>query len=440
MYPLGLANLVVSQLISGAGGDPWKLDEELQAGDPGAINDLAGAYHQAAGCVDEAESDFVDAKKKFQGAYRRNGAEHPINESAEVTATTTKLRLQYTQIAGIAVDLENIAAALASAQRESDAEIAGTNNLLSEIDDNISVAEAAGQDASSLYQTAIDVVRETLSSENAIRSAYLGTLHSAQAAMLATTGYTAEVLAPLEATDQGGQAGGDGKSVADGATPADYQTHPQSPPLRPGEPIDPKNGRIGDPRFGYWEDVKLPYQPWVGNTPPPLTQENRPFPEDIRNNLAGGPTEFFVPNKSWAFDSEAPYAQLQEQYKIRISGTEATPYTRVLDSAGVPTQQRWVQYNYEVAHVRQVALGGDVKVKGMDEPADIAGLGPFRWRSQDWTPWSFNAIAQLSANNPEIQFHIPDGCGGQFTYQGAVPVGPPPIGVPASPPIMTRPG
>lgn len=209
MYPSGLVHLTVSQLISGAGGDPWELDEELQAGDPAAVNALADAYHQAAGCVDEAESDFVDAKKKFQDSYRRNGAGHPINDSSEVTATTEKLRLQRSQIAGIAVDLETIAAALASAHRASGAEVAGTNTLLNEIDDNIAIAEAADQDASPLYQTAIDAVRETLSNESSIRSAYLSTLHSAQGAMLATTGYTAEVLAPLDAAPD------DARAVAD---------------------------------------------------------------------------------------------------------------------------------------------------------------------------------------------------------------------------------
>jgi hypothetical protein len=219
--------------------------------------------------------------------------------------------------------------------------------------------------------------------------------------------------------------------------PAAPLTDPQSPPMRPGEPIDPKNGRIGDPRFGHWEDLTLPYKPWVGDTPPPLTTAERPFPEDVRDALTAKPTEYFVPNKSWAFDNEAPYLRLQEQYRVRISGSEATPYTRVIDSAAGPTQQRWVQYTYEVAHSRQVSLGGDVQVKG--KPGDIAGLGPYRWLSEDWTPTSIADIAKLSATNPKIDFHIPDGCGGQFTLQNAVPVGPLPIGVPPSPPIMTRP-
>ena len=203
--------------------------------------------------------------------------------------------------------------------------------------------------------------------------------------------------------------------------------------------LDPTNSRIGDPRFGYWEDVKLPYKPWVGDTPPPLTTEQRPFGEDIRDTMTAKPTEYFVPNKSWTFDNEAPYAQLQEQYRVRVSGTEATPYTKVVDGPGGSVQQRWVQYTYEVAHSRQVVLGGDTTAKEVPNNGDIGGLGPYRWLSQNWTPTSIADIAKLSASNPTTDFYIPDGCGGQFTMKNAVPVGPLPIGLPPSPPIMTRP-
>jgi len=281
MRPAGLINLSVPQLTSGAGGDPWTLDEELQAGDPAAINNLADAYNQAAGYVDEAQSDFADAKKRFQEAYRRNGAEHPINDSAEVVATTEKLHLQRAQIAGIAVDLETIAAALASAQRGSDAEIAGTNTLLSQIDDNISVAEAAGQDASPLYQTAIDVVRETLSHEQAIHSAYLNTLHSAQAAMLATTGYAADALVPSgEVSDE-------------------------APPLDAGAQERPGITDVNDPGVA-WQDGFDPSQ-WKTSWHNPLLTDNPPGytggpgPERDaawRNYLAHFPTteRGFLPN------------------------------------------------------------------------------------------------------------------------------------------------
>lgn len=79
--PLGLINLSVDDLTSAAGGDPWKLNDELQAGDPGAINAHADALHAAAGSTTEAESDFQAAKQRFEKGWRHNGSENPINES-----------------------------------------------------------------------------------------------------------------------------------------------------------------------------------------------------------------------------------------------------------------------------------------------------------------------------------------------------------------------
>lgn len=220
------------------------------------------------------------------------------------------------------------------------------------------------------------------------------------------------------------------------STAAQPDTSPGHAPFRRGEPIDPTDWRVGDQRFGYWEDVPIPLKPWVDDVPPPLGREIRRFPEDRLRDNAARPTEFFVPNKSWLFDSEAPYVQCQEQYMIRISGTEATPYVRVPTDAGRATQQRWVAYTYEVSKRRQVVLGGDIRVRG--HVGDIAALGPFPWIEQTWTPTPINDIARLSADNPTIRFNIPDGCGGQFAYTAGVPAGGW-IGKPSGPPVMARP-
>jgi len=122
--PLGFVNFSAAELASEAGGDPWNLNDALQLGQPAAINDLADAFHSAAGCVGEVEADFASAKQKFEQGWSHNGSGHPINESAEVGQVTTRLNLQKPQIAAIAVDLETVAASLATAQRSSDAAIA----------------------------------------------------------------------------------------------------------------------------------------------------------------------------------------------------------------------------------------------------------------------------------------------------------------------------
>lgn len=80
--PPTFTNFSAGDLIS-AGGDPWKINDDLQAGDAGAINVQADVHHSAAGCVAEVEDDFVTAKQRFEAGWRHNGAEHPISESPE---------------------------------------------------------------------------------------------------------------------------------------------------------------------------------------------------------------------------------------------------------------------------------------------------------------------------------------------------------------------
>src|ERR1700754_2828789 len=138
MPPVGFLNFTADELAGEAGGDPWKLNDELQAGQPGAINDLADAFHNAAGCVAEVEDDFVKAKQRFEQGWTHSGGPNPINDSAEVTRATTQLGVQRTQTAVIATDLETVAASLASAQRSIDADIAALNANLHAIDDQIS--------------------------------------------------------------------------------------------------------------------------------------------------------------------------------------------------------------------------------------------------------------------------------------------------------------
>lgn len=82
---LQLRHLSIQELIASAGGDPWKLDQTIQSGSPGAINELATAFYNAGACIGETSDEFNQAKKRFEAAWDRDdGGAHPINESAEV--------------------------------------------------------------------------------------------------------------------------------------------------------------------------------------------------------------------------------------------------------------------------------------------------------------------------------------------------------------------
>lgn len=63
-YP-SLTHIDVGGLISHASGDPWKLDDTLQAGEPAQIAQLAEAFSTAGGCAADTEQALVQARQRF---------------------------------------------------------------------------------------------------------------------------------------------------------------------------------------------------------------------------------------------------------------------------------------------------------------------------------------------------------------------------------------
>lgn len=216
-----------------------------------------------------------------------------------------------------------------------------------------------------------------------------------------------------------------GATVPDNHIHAVDEKHGWPDPAAPAPAIDPRNPFVGDERFGYWVDAVPP--PYVGKNPPDPWTGHRPWD----SGLAGGPSGFYVPGgKTWADDNAPPFADLQEQYKFRISGVDYTSYTRIDPSDG--HRQQWVQYTYEAQRFTQVNLGGPAWAsKGPNEitgelggtvTGGLAGINPPP-HIGDWKPITLPQIASLSAANPTVQYYMPDGCGGQFTIVDASPVG-----------------
>ncbi len=185
--PLGLVNLSVADLIAEAGGDPWKINDDLQAGDPpGAINAQADAFHTAAGAATEIESDFKAAKERFEKGWQHSGAQHPITDSAEVTRATQTLHLQKPpQLATIALNLENVATALVAAQRACDADIAALDTFLHGADDAIGAAKATNQDTRALHDAAVATMRITLGEVQGSRDTYVNAMAAAAESSMA---------------------------------------------------------------------------------------------------------------------------------------------------------------------------------------------------------------------------------------------------------------
>jgi hypothetical protein len=174
-----LRHIFVPQLVAEAGGDPWAINASLQAGRPAQIASLAEAFRAAGQSGDEAGTAFDEARRRFEEAWHREGGEHPINDSPEVLAVSASLRSQAAQLPRIAIDLGLVAAALAEAQRASTGCIFAFEDDLEDIDCEIGVALADG-DQDGAFEFHADAVAEThaiLFQLNRIRDRYSATLH-----------------------------------------------------------------------------------------------------------------------------------------------------------------------------------------------------------------------------------------------------------------------
>ncbi|VBA36533.1 hypothetical protein LAUMK13_01213 [Mycobacterium innocens] len=141
-----LRYISIPALIAEAGGDPWAINDSLQVGRPAQISDLAEAFRAAGRCTAEADAAFEEARRRFEAAWNREDGVHPINDPAEVQRVTKALGAQSLQLPKIAVDLENIAAALAQAQRTGALLISTLEGELQELDSEIGQALEAEKD------------------------------------------------------------------------------------------------------------------------------------------------------------------------------------------------------------------------------------------------------------------------------------------------------
>lgn len=199
-----LKYLDVYELTDLAGGDPWQLNKSLQTGSPGQISELAAAFYEAGDCTQETIDEFSTAKRRFDAAWdRQDGGDHPINDSAEVQRATESLHLNRDQMARIAVDLQNISASLAEAQRSGEVSIGNLETSLrmidAQIDREIAFAAANSQevDWSELKEAAVDATEQALQEVQTIRDAYADQLDASRLGM-AAEGYTSEATTSVD--------------------------------------------------------------------------------------------------------------------------------------------------------------------------------------------------------------------------------------------------
>ena len=210
-----LRYISIPALIGEAGGDPWAINQSLQDGRPAQISDLAEAFHAAGRCTSESSAAFDDARRRFEASWNRENGDHPINDSAEVQRVTKSLGAQSLQLPKIGVDLENVAAALAQAQRTGAVLVSTLDGQLQQLDGEIgqavelekqphlSAAERSAIDAhiSGLEQQAIDDTKSALGQLESLRDGYSDYLQRSLATLRAD-GLDPETIRGLDAPVQ----------------------------------------------------------------------------------------------------------------------------------------------------------------------------------------------------------------------------------------------
>ncbi|UVO11825.1 hypothetical protein NM962_18145 [Mycobacterium sp. SVM_VP21] len=315
-----LQHLNVDDLVAQAGGDPWAIDDSLQAGSPTQINFLAQAFHSAAGSATSAEESFRTAQEHFTQYNRENG-EQPINNGAEVQRVKDGLHATKEQLGQIAADLETIAAALAQARGTSRGNITSLNENLQTADvlighylDLESQGLNRDADIENVRQAAKADTLTALHNETFFRNDYSKTLKQALANLRVKDGYDPDVAvrkfdaegepaaphgvpgtaSPTNGTPNGQADGGAGQTPPTGGTPtgADggaganppwvppgtpVMTRPQGPPPVPSKPteINGKWGNVGD---GLAASGGQANAPWVRPDLPAFTPGGSPNP------------------------------------------------------------------------------------------------------------------------------------------------------------------
>lgn len=177
-YP-SLNHIDIGALTAAAGGDPWNVYASLESGDAGQISELARAFYAAAACTEETWNEFNAATERFHESWNRENGEHPIDDAAEVQRAKTQLFVQAEQLPLIGIDLQNIAADLAEAQRMSSFNIDSLNDHLVQLDGLIGAALAADMDTSGLEETAIAKTTASLGAIEIFRDSYAAKLQEA---------------------------------------------------------------------------------------------------------------------------------------------------------------------------------------------------------------------------------------------------------------------
>lgn len=157
----------------------------------------------------------------------------------------------------------------------------------------------------------------------------------------------------------------------------------------------------------------------------PFSQPQGPYvpwrPTTIPEKLATGPSTGLLTTDKTGLSGTADGFDVQQGYKIRLTGGQATGITKMVQGTdGKWYQARWIENTYAMQ-----------ATKVLQGTGDLGGITGYPI-TMAWQPMSLSQIMNTSAMYPGKTFYLPDGCGGSIPIvNGALPT--------PTVPVMTAP-
>jgi hypothetical protein len=222
---------------------------------------------------------------------------------------------------------------------------------------------------------------------------------------------------PLESSGTSGMLGGMKAFGPIKDSPAPDEKKIEQPPLGPAAPLtDPSATRWQGPpppgannQTGFWAvDMSRPMD---SSKPVPAPAPYRSAPPPC--SVLEGPTTGVIQTKAGKSpqSGDAVGADIQNVYKFRISGTEFTGQTQMVQIDGKWYQAQWQKCNYEMNKIPVVTGSGDLGSIQV----------PILTESKKWTPVTWSDIMQENAKYGGETFTIPNAFGIPIKVVNATP-------------------
>jgi hypothetical protein len=178
-------------------------------------------------------------------------------------------------------------------------------------------------------------------------------------------------------------------------------------PVPPGPAVRIPGGQLNTPpagensTTGQWQlDTSRSYDD-------PFSTPQGPYvpwrPTTIPEKVATGPSTGLLSTDRTGLSNTANGFDVQQGYKIRLTGGQATGITKMVQGAdGKWYQARWNENTYEME-----------TTKVLQGTGSLGGITGYPM-AMPWKPVSLGEIMNTSAMYPGKTFYLPDGCGGSI--------------------------